>query len=227
MIAGVQKQSKSGAKVRDIIEDITLYNIKSFSSVVLFIGGNDSSSGTDMELFEEKYDQLVSLTKTSNPDCHLYLCFISPSGDTNVKMYNACIGRLANHWVKHGVVLIKESANFFYGKDGIPTPRYFAPDGIHLSNSGIKRLLHAIDSRIPLSDDFDQCIYKPRRIRKPVGSAPGRFQRPSGPATAGRGLLSGGYNGNGKKGNNNNRYAKRQCYACGMTNHVIRDCWNK
>ena len=76
MVAWVQKRSKSGAKVRDIIEDITLYNIKSFSSVVLFIGGNDSSSGTDIELFEEKYVQLVSLIKTSNPDCHLYLCFI-------------------------------------------------------------------------------------------------------------------------------------------------------
>ena len=118
-----------------------------------------------MELFEEKYDQLVSLIKTSNPDCHLYLCFISPRGDTNVKMYNARIGRLADHWVKHGVVLIEESANF-YCKDGIPTARYFAPDGINLSNSGIMRLLHAIDSRIPVIDDFEQCIYKPRRIKK-------------------------------------------------------------
>ena len=68
MIAGAQKHSKSGAKVRDIIEDTTLYNIKSFSSVVLLIGGNDSSSGTDIKLFKEKYDQLVSLIKTSNPD---------------------------------------------------------------------------------------------------------------------------------------------------------------
>ena len=59
MISVVQKYSKSGTKVRDIIADITLYNIKSFSSVVLFIGGNDSLSGTDIELFEEKYDQLV------------------------------------------------------------------------------------------------------------------------------------------------------------------------
>ena len=192
MIAGVQKHSKNLAKVRDIIEDITLYNIKSFSSVVLFVGGNSSSSGTDIELFEEKYDQLVSLIKTSNPDCRLYVCFISPRRDANVKMYNACTGRLADHWEKPGVVLIKESANFFYGKYGIPTACYFAPDGIHLSNSNIKRLLHAIDSLIPLIDDFDQLIYKPRRIRKPVGSAPGRFQRPSGPTTAGRGFLSGG-----------------------------------
>ena len=141
-----------------------------------------------------------------------------------MKMYNACIGRLADHWENHDVVLIKESANFFCGKDGMPTARYFAPGGIHLSNSGIKRLLQAIDSRI-LIDDFDQCIYKSNRIRKPVSSAPGRFQRPSGATTVGRGFLSGGYDGNGT--NNNNRYAKRRCYAHWMTNHVIRDCWNK
>ena len=56
------------------------------------------------------------------------------------------------------------------------------------------------------------------------GKTPGRFQRPSGPTTAGRGILSGGYNGNGTN-NNNNRYAKRQFYVCGMTDHVIRNCW--
>ena len=38
---------------------------------------------------------------------------------TNVKMYNACIGRLADHWEKHDVVLIKESANFFFLCGGV------------------------------------------------------------------------------------------------------------
>ena len=57
MISGVQKHSKSGAKVQDIIDDITLYNMKSFRSVVLFVGGNDSSSGADTKLFEDNYDE--------------------------------------------------------------------------------------------------------------------------------------------------------------------------
>ena len=74
MIAGVQKHSKSGAKVRDIIEDITLYNIKSFSSVVLFIGGNDSSSGTDMELFEEQVAQRATIAHLS-PMCQGQISF--------------------------------------------------------------------------------------------------------------------------------------------------------
>ena len=127
-----------------------------------------------------------------------------------MKMYNAGI---ADHWEKHGVVLIKESANFFYGKDSIPTARYFAPDGIHLSNSGIKRLLHVIDSRIPLFNDFDQCIYKPCRTRKPVGSAPVRFQHSSGPTTFKWRIQIFKWRIQRKRNkhkNNDNRYAKRQ-----------------
>ena len=228
MKAGVQKHPKSGAKVQDIIDDITLYNMKNFQSVVVFIGGNDSSSGTDIKLFEEKYDELVSLIQTSNPNCHLYICSISPRGDTNVKMYNDCISRVASHWGKHKVTLINESSNFFIGKDGMPTDRYYGNDGIHLSNSGIKRLLHAIESHIHLIDDFDKCIFSPRRTRNAMGSAPERYQHPSGHTgtQAGRWFPAGMQQGHGQN-NSKSWYGRRRCFACGMTGHFIRDCWNK
>ena len=128
---GVQKHSKSGAKASDIVEGITSYNMKSFKAVVVSVGGNDASSKTDIELFEEKYDQLISLVKTGNPDCELYMCNISPRGDADVRNYNACIAQLATYWEKHKVALIKETDSFFYGKDGLPTSRYFGDDGIH------------------------------------------------------------------------------------------------
>ena len=120
IVKGVPKHSKSGAKIRDIVEDITSYNIKSFRAVVLCVGGNDASSNTDIELFEEKYHQIISLVKTGNRDCKLYLCCISPRGDADVRNYNVCIGRLATYWEKHNVTLIEESESFFYGKDGLP-----------------------------------------------------------------------------------------------------------
>ena len=166
IVKGVQKHSKNGAKISDIVEDITSYNIKSFRAVVLSVGGNDASSNTDIELFEEKYDQLISLVKTSNRDCKLYLCCISPRGDADVRNYNVCIGPLATYWEKHNVTLIKESESFFYGKDGLPTSRYFANDGVHLSSPGVKRLLHAIDSKVHIVANFDLCIYQSRRSSK-------------------------------------------------------------
>ena len=97
-----------------------------------------------------------------------------------------CIKRVADHWANHGVTLISESVNYFYGRDGELTARYYGNDGIHLSNSGIKRLLHAINVHIQLVDDFDQCVYKPRGKRNAVDSAPGRFQRTSGYVQGGR-----------------------------------------
>ena len=92
--------------------------MKSFQAIVVSVGGNDASSKTDIELFEEKYDEVISLVKTGNPNCELYMCNISPPGDADVRHYNACIAQLAT--------LIKESESFFYGRDGLPTSlRYF------------------------------------------------------------------------------------------------------
>ena len=212
--------------MRDIIDDMTLHNMKAFRSVVLFVGGNDSSNGTDMKLFEDKYDELVSLVKTSNPDCHLYICSIALRADTNVTPYNACIRRVADHWANHRVTLINESAKFFFGRDGTPLTRYYGPDEIHLSNSGIKRLLHAMNSHIHVIDDLDQCVFKPRRTRNVDGSIPGKFQRPSGHFQDGRGL-SGEMRYGNERNNNRNWYDKRRCFACGMTGHIIRGCLNK
>ncbi|MCG7875881.1 MAG: hypothetical protein JAY75_14380 [Candidatus Thiodiazotropha taylori] len=247
MIKGIQKHSKSGAKVSDIVDDVTSYNMKSFCNVIISVGGNDASSHTDIELFEEKFDQLISLVKTGNPDCQLFLCYIAPRGDTDATDYNVCIGRLAAHWEKDGVTLIKESESYFYAKDGFPTARYFADDGVHLSNSGVKRLLHAIDSKVHIINNFESCTYPPRRsparayyTQSPAGSRPSGNVRPSGRNNSGyRGGNNGyrggniGYRGgnNGyRAGNNgyigrNNARQKRICYRCNIAGHLQRDCW--
>ena len=56
---GILKHSKSGAKISNVrvVDDIGTYNLKSFDAVVVSVGGNDASSKTEIELFEEKYDQ--------------------------------------------------------------------------------------------------------------------------------------------------------------------------
>ena len=50
--------------------------MKSFQALVVSVGGNYASSKTDIELFEEKYDEVISLVKTGNPNCELYMCNI-------------------------------------------------------------------------------------------------------------------------------------------------------
>ena len=236
IVKGVQKHSKSGAKVSDIVDDITSYNMNSFRAVVVSVGGNDASSKTDIELFEEKYDQLISLVKTGNPDCELYMCNISPRGDADVKNYNACIAQLASYWEKHKVTLIKESESFFFGRDGLPQSRYFGDDGIHLSNCGIKRLLHAIDSKVHIVADFDLCTYKSRGSgtgteygsRRPdTPPTTGGNRRPFGPAAYKRNQSDrrGWYLG--QRGNNSyNGRTNRRCFACGTVGHLLKDCWN-
>ena len=44
---GVQKHSKSGAKISDIVEDITSYDMKSFQALVVSVRGNDASGKTE------------------------------------------------------------------------------------------------------------------------------------------------------------------------------------
>ena len=88
LIRGLHKHSRGGATVSDIIHDIALY--AQFQTIIISIGGNDSANGIDEELFEEKYDQLISIVKTGNAQCSLYICKIAN--------LNSCIERLSVFW---------------------------------------------------------------------------------------------------------------------------------
>ncbi len=90
----VQKHATSGATLRTLKDDIVRYDLRVFSHVVIYIGGNDVANQMDMELFEEKYDQLISLIKCANNDCNFTVCKIAPRGDVNVSEANASISRL-------------------------------------------------------------------------------------------------------------------------------------
>ncbi len=54
LIAGVHKRSVSGATVQTIVIKLSMYDLKSFDTVIIHCGENDAANGTDMELFEEK-----------------------------------------------------------------------------------------------------------------------------------------------------------------------------
>ena len=57
--------------------------------------GNDCANRTDVKTFVDAYDQLISLIKTTNPACKVYLCEIAPTGDVDVTGFNKGIDRLS------------------------------------------------------------------------------------------------------------------------------------
>ena len=64
-----QKHSKSGAKIRDILQEISMYDMNAFSEIIIYVGGNDAASQVHDELFEETYDRLINKIKTANTEC--------------------------------------------------------------------------------------------------------------------------------------------------------------
>ena len=65
--------------------------------------------------------------------------------------------------------------------NGLPAARYYASDGIHLSHSGIKRLLDGINRHVNI-DDFQACVIGSLRRQFSRGNIPGQntikqFQR--------------------------------------------------
>ena len=60
LASSVHKHSVSGATIESLTRDIELYNLKNFSSLILYIGGNDLTDNTDSITIEEDYDYLVT-----------------------------------------------------------------------------------------------------------------------------------------------------------------------
>ena len=95
---GVRICKKNGAKIKDIWNEVAVYDLKSFQNIIVCVGGNDSSSGTETRMFEKKYDELVGGIRTANNDCTIYLCKVVPRGDVDITGMNASVENVANHW---------------------------------------------------------------------------------------------------------------------------------
>ena len=53
----VHRNGISGGKIEQVLNHMKVYDLKQFSSVIIYVGGNDAANGSDPELFEEMYDQ--------------------------------------------------------------------------------------------------------------------------------------------------------------------------
>lgn len=187
----------SGGNIEKITAQMKVYDISKFSHVIIYVGGNDASNRTDIEYFEEMYDKLIQYIKEANSRCKILLCNSCPRGDTSTAELNEIIKSLASH---HGARLI-ELNKAFHNRQGFIIKSYYGTDRIHLSSSGVKRLLGTINREVTIVNNFDKCFYSHRqasRARKPRLS--------------------------GRKSQAEYGNALSYCYKCGEDNHDTNNC---
>lgn len=147
-----------GATIDAINNKLQIFDISKFDNIVVYVGGNDTSRNTNLEYFEEKYDQLITSVKSKNSSCQLFLCTSCPRGDTEVMDINEVIMRLCE---TNKLTCIDTNSAFYDRKDQLRDHFYKPRDNIHLSRSGIKRLLGTIDQHLGVVDNFEKCVYPP------------------------------------------------------------------
>ena len=213
--SGIHKNSRNGGNIQTMKEEVRLYDLKAFSAVIVYAGGNNVASGETIEFIEEKYDELISLIKCGNSTAVVYLCSVAPRNDADVLSINCCITVLCNHWKSQQVDTLSDCHDFFY-KDGHVESRYILQNGIHLSFSGTKRLLDAINRVFPVVDDFDHYTFS----RTGTGNLQGNGQFRRGQRLSGFRM----------QGNNGSRTMLKgqkrvRCFGCFKFGHKFADCW--
>ena len=78
-----------------MLNQIKVIDLKKFSHVVIYICGNDASSGSDSEFFEEIYDQVIQHIKVTNRECNIITCNICPRRDTSTADMNEVIKQIS------------------------------------------------------------------------------------------------------------------------------------
>ena len=131
--------------------------------------------------------------------------------------YNNAIQRVSDHWKSHQVICIEDTSSLLFSQNGMPSARYYSNVGIHLSHSGIKRLVDALNRHIEIVTDFNFCVFKVSNFQDK------RNERLRNNNSQNYNGLSGqsnrGWKFNGPRNNT------RCCYGCAMPGHIYADCW--
>ena len=154
---GTLTHAKEGAGIESITEEIKLFDLRKFTNIIIYIGGNDAADGMNTDNFESKYNKLLQNVQLKNPNCEILLCELCPRYDVDVREFNNVIYQVA---LDTGAIMIQLFSTFL--KHGWVVDRYYTKDGIHLSTSGIKRMLGGINEVHHIVDDFKTCTFYQR-----------------------------------------------------------------
>lgn len=196
-----------GATVDNVMDKIKIFDLKCFENIIIYVAGNDAANikmASDLETIEEKYEQLLNLIRERSADSNIYLCSMCPRGDTSVKDVNDMIKRQSEY---HQGTFIDVHRTFYNKHNQLKSHFYKPRDNIHLSASGTRGLLGAINRHVEIVDNFKKCAQGVFSSQTNQSSSNGkvqhrRYQTPS-------------------------DNSSERCFKCGLTNHKTSQCFHK
>ena len=206
LMDNVYKHGISGATIQTILNEVKMYDLTQFSHIVIYVGGNNASNKTDTKQFEELYKQVLAHIRQKS-DCKIILVNSCPRNDADTTAVNSVIRRLSQ---EYGTELV-DAYKAFHDKNYKLINKYMSKDYIHLSNSGIRRLLGMINVQLEVVREFAYCTYERTNNQQ---SQNRRYKRtPSGPHIRRANLI---YPGQDER--------RTPCTKCGEKNHETKDC---
>lgn len=164
ILKGVQKRGlhdmveicrSGGARIQDVMDKVRELDMTQYKNVVVYVGGNDASSGQPIPTIRTSLQRLVHILQQHQ--CHIYLCTACPRRDVDVTAYNSMVHQIQE---ETGVYCIDCYTPFVYG-DGRPAGHYYVRDGIHLSVSGSKTLVYTINKTLGIIKQRRQRTQQP------------------------------------------------------------------
>lgn len=140
----VDRISCPGAIIPDIGAKTQQQNMARYKNVVVYVGGNDVSSGKNVNASRAELHKLTR--HIQRQQCRVYLCNVAPRKDANVSAYNKAVTEVCE---ATGAELIDVHSSFVFG-DGTTAHQLISRDGIHLNATGSRTLVRAINKKVPI-----------------------------------------------------------------------------
>lgn len=208
--ANVDTRTCPGAIIPDIGQELSRIDMRTYSNVIIYVGGNDVSRGLHIGASRT---ELLRLTHyVQRLQCNLYICTVAPRRDADVRQYNTMVREVCR---ETGATLIDTYSSYVYG-DGNVVRHYFTRDGIHHSGLGSRTLVTVINQHL--------------QIVKRAGHSASREMR-IGHTTLTEHISVDGFSGHSPQSSGRTRHGaalvnvqRRFCRQCNLSNHDTRDC---
>ena len=244
----VECVSISGGNIDSISNKLEIFDISKFGNLIITVGGNDASNKSDLEIFHNKFSDLIKTIKLKNSKCKLFLCTSCPRGDTDVTDINDVILQLCQ---ENEITCIDVNINFYdkKNKNELKYHFYKPRDSIHLSRSGTKGLLGSINNYISVVENFEKCVFTPHQTNNTNKPTRGPSQPTQADKAVNQGSARPDHNRYGQYHQDNaanhgsarldhewhghyceerlEKPTTERCLKCGLTNHATFDCFHR